>query len=253
LVTRATHVYDADGYRTRFEVAGLSPSTIGDLLDAGSGSSESVAQRAKVFGVVPAIVTNNDNPGDPDATPMGMVKVKFPSLAPDMESTWARIAQPLAGPATGFYLMPQVNDEVLVVFENGDFNRPYVVGSLWNGRDSLPTEAAGLDRMDRAKLHLLKTKEQSIFQIDDRFDSRSIELKTKEGHHIIIDAKNKKIELKTSGGHEIVIDDGGQKITMKTGQQSMEMASGGITLKGSVVNVEATGAVNIKGATVNLN
>jgi hypothetical protein len=92
-----------------------------------------------------------------------------------------------------------------------------------------------------------------MFLLDDRDASKSIELKTSEGHHIIIDAKNKKIELRTAGGHEIVIDDGGQKISMKTGQQSVEMASGGITIKGSVVNIEATGAVNIKGATVNLN
>jgi uncharacterized protein involved in type VI secretion and phage assembly len=253
-VTRATHSFtETEGYRTSFEVAGMAPSTIGQLLDTGAGSAESVAHRAQVFGVVPAIVTNNDNPGEGSAKPMGMVKVKFPTLSIDMESTWARIAQPLAGPETGFYLMPQVNDEVLVAFENGDFNRPYVVGSLWNGTDKLPPEAQNLDAADRAKLHLLKTKEKSIFLLDDRANTKSIELKTSEGHHIIIDAKNKKIELKTAGGHEIVIDDGGQKITMKTGQQSVEMASGGITLKGSVVNVEATGAVNIKGATVNLN
>jgi uncharacterized protein involved in type VI secretion and phage assembly len=253
-VTRATHTFNAtEGYTTAFEVAGLAPSTIGYLLDTGAGSAESVGRHAQVFGVVPAIVTNNDDSADNNPTQMGMVRVKFPTLTNDLESTWARIAQPLAGPETGFYIMPQVNDEVLVMFENGDFNRPYVVGSLWNGTDKLPSEAQGLPPEDRPKVHILKTKEKSFVLLDDRSNSKSIELKTSEGHHIIIDAKNKKIELKTSGGHEIVIDDGGQKITMKTGQQSMEMASGGITLKGSVVNVEATGAVNIKGATVNLN
>jgi Rhs element Vgr protein len=81
-------------------------------------------------GTVSALVTNNN---DPDR--LGRVKVRFPWL-PTEESGWARIAVSFVG--AGFVL-PEVDDEVLVAFENGDLEHPYVLGTLWNGVDRPPT------------------------------------------------------------------------------------------------------------------
>ena len=44
----------------------------------------------------------------------------------------------LAGNLRGFYFLPEVDDEVLVAFEQGDARFPYVVGALWNGKDAPP-------------------------------------------------------------------------------------------------------------------
>jgi type VI secretion system VgrG family protein len=81
-----------------------------------------------VAGTITAIVTNNN---DPDK--LFRVKVKFP--AGEFESDWARVAVPSLG---GAFSLPEIDDEVLVAFENGDPRRPYVLGSLYNGVDRPP-------------------------------------------------------------------------------------------------------------------
>ena len=67
----------------------------------------------------------------------GRVKVKFPWLADDAVSYWARLAAPGAGKDTGVIWVPQVNDEVLVAFEHGDMRPP--------GRPRRPVERQGHD------------------------------------------------------------------------------------------------------------
>jgi uncharacterized protein involved in type VI secretion and phage assembly len=84
-------------------------------------------------GVAVGIVADRD---DPDG--MGRVQLTFPWLDDGVQSTWAPIAAPMAGDGRGCFLMPEVGDEVLVAFEHGEFDHPYVVGFLWNGVDRPP-------------------------------------------------------------------------------------------------------------------
>src|ERR1700750_1699162 len=95
--------------------------------------STPVAAPTRLHGVVIGIVTNNQ---DPDG--MHRVKVRFPWLNLDDESHWARVATPMAGDKRGAYFLPEPDDEVLVAFEHGSLEHPYVIGSLWNGKDKAP-------------------------------------------------------------------------------------------------------------------
>ena len=81
-------------------------------------------------------MTNNDDPEK-----LCRVKVKFPTLTEDDESTWARLASPGCWPARGMQWVPEISDEVLVGFEMGDTNRPIVLGGLWNRSDPPPESA----------------------------------------------------------------------------------------------------------------
>ena len=69
---------------------------------------------------------------------MNRVKVTFPWLSEDEESHWARISCLMAGDKRGALFLPEVGDEVLVAFEQGSFQRPYVLGGLHNGVDHPP-------------------------------------------------------------------------------------------------------------------
>jgi Rhs element Vgr protein len=80
--------------------------------------------------LVLGVVTNNNDPES-----MGRVRVQFPALGADTESAWARVATVSAGKERGLLMLPVVGEEVLVGFEHGDTTRPYVLGSLFNGRD----------------------------------------------------------------------------------------------------------------------
>src|SRR5262249_48593564 len=141
-----------EGYRTTFWVNGRSPSGLLGLID-------SPPPRHMVAGVVPAIVTNLN---DPDS--LGRVKVKFPWLDDTQESDWARLVQPGARGRRGMFVAPEVNDEVLVAFEQGDINRPYVIGGLWNSQDKPPATAI---ENGKVKLRTIKTRAGHLIEFGE--------------------------------------------------------------------------------------
>ena len=214
-----------EGYVTRFSVSSRSPRSILETLRGPQPDK-------RHYGVCIGIVTNND---DPDG--MGRIKVKFPWLENSLESNWARIASPMAGNERGTFWLPEVNDEVLVAFEQGNVNRPYVLGSLWNGRDR-PPAAPG---------EVLSTSGQV----------QKLIWKSRSGHTIILDDSD-------SGAGISICDSSGNKVTIDSMQNNMNLSAAGdiaieakgkVTIKGSAgVDVQGSpGQVNVKGTTVNLN
>jgi hypothetical protein len=69
---------------------------------------------------------------------LSRVQVQLPWIDDLDLSPWARVATPMAGPLHGMYFIPNIGDEVLVAFEHGDINVPYIIGSLWNGLSPPP-------------------------------------------------------------------------------------------------------------------
>lgn len=95
---------------------------------------DDVEQEPKRFyGVVTATVIN---PLDPMT--LGRMQVELHFLDDLALSAWARVAVPMAGQFSGFYHLPKPGDEVLVAFEHGDVNSPYIIGSLWNATSPPP-------------------------------------------------------------------------------------------------------------------
>ena len=87
----------------------------------------------RMRGLAVGIVTNISDPES-----LGRVKVKFPWLDDTIESNWARVIGWYAGNSRGTMFVPEVNDEVMLAFDNGDPNHPYVVGAVWNGKHKVP-------------------------------------------------------------------------------------------------------------------
>lgn len=81
----------------------------------------------KFYGVTVGRVIN---PLDP--LTLGRLQVQLPFIDSLDLAPWARVAVPMAGQFAGFYCLPKLGDEVLVAFEHGDVNAPYIIGSLWN-------------------------------------------------------------------------------------------------------------------------
>lgn len=90
-------------------------------------------------GVVPvavvAIVTDNVDPDE-----LGRIQVKFPTLHEEPLSFWLRQASPNAGKERGLYALPEKEDEVLVIFLQGNQDVGVIIGQFWNGVDIPPKE-----------------------------------------------------------------------------------------------------------------
>ncbi len=215
-VTSATHIYNESGYETWFNISGRRPDTLLNLLTPEEGTGQG-------WGIAIGLVTNNKDPEG-----LGRVKVKFPWLSEHEESTWARLAMPMAGAGKGFYCLPEINDEVLVAFEHGDIDHPYVLGALWNGKDKPPQ------------------RNDQVVGRDGKVNRRM--LRSRSGHEIVLDD--------TSGQEKIIIRDktGRNQIVLDTGQNKLILdADGDIELKGRNISIEGTGNVDVKGRAINLN
>jgi phage protein D/phage baseplate assembly protein gpV len=238
LVTSVTHIFTPEGLKEIFKVSGSRMGLLSQQLNHQPPLDHWV-------GVVPALVTNTDDPKD-----IGRVKVKYPWMSNDVESDWARVVGAGAGKEAGLYIMPEVGDEVLVAFIHGDFNRPCVLGGLWSGPNKLPKEAAQAASGEKPLVRTWHSRTGHIIAVYDNADNK-IEIVTAGGQSITLDDKNKKITLKTSGVTVVSEDnklsiESTTEITIKAGSNLKLEASGNLDIK-------AGGQVTVKGAMINLN
>jgi uncharacterized protein involved in type VI secretion and phage assembly len=212
-----------------------------NFLDVLVGPQEALVSR--IQGVVVGVVTNNQ---DPDG--LGRVKVKFPWLSDADESNWARVAAPMAGKERGVYFLPEVDDEVLVAFEQGDLRFPYVLGALWNGKDSPPAK----NDDGKNNLRVIQSRSGHVIRLNDADGQEKIEILDKSGKNkIVFDTANNTITITAD-----------KDITLSAAQGTIKLEAQKIEIKssadakieaGSNLDVKASAQMTIKGATVNIN
>jgi phage protein D len=193
-VTETRHLYHERVYMTEFSVRGLRG---GDLIT--TLSSTSTQQPGETFLV--GIVTDNKDPKG-----WGRVKVKFPTLTEEHSSNWARMVSIGASNHRGFDCLPEINDEVLVAFEHGDIHRPYVIGSVWNGKDVPPTPVTDSVQNGKVRLRTFKTRVGHLIQLieEDKGSSKTgIRIETKNGHQIYLNDSDGSITLSSTNSLKI--------------------------------------------------
>ncbi|OIB59001.1 phage baseplate assembly protein V [Natrialba sp. SSL1] len=190
-----------------------------------------------IQGVVVGIVTDNEDPKD-----LGRVKLQFPWRDADDESYWARVATPMAGDEYGAYFLPEVDDEVLVAFENGDIHNPYVVGSLWNGKQQPPQQNDGDNDVRE-----IRSRSEHTIAFDDDEDG-SITIQTSGGHEIVVDdSKNTEtIAIRDdSGKNELTLDSSSGTVSI-TADDELELAAPTVRIDGSkTVDIDGGTSVEI--------
>jgi uncharacterized protein involved in type VI secretion and phage assembly len=190
------------------------------------------------LGAAAGIVTNNH---DPDG--LGRIKIRFPWLSDDNETDWVRIATLMAGGQRGSFFLPEVGDEVLVVFEHGDINRPVALGFLWNGVDNPPeSNSDGQNNIRKIKS---RSGHEIVFNDDDTARQEKIEIHTNGGHRIVLDdsAGQEKIE--------IIDKTGSNKMTIDSVQNSIQIESGlQLKIKANIVEIEGTTSLTLKSTAV---
>jgi phage protein D len=256
-VTQVVHAWNRDaGLSTHFTVGGKRDRGVWSLL------SETTSSRPEP-GLVIGLVTNNVDPRD-----MGRVRVKFPWLSDQVESDWARIAAPMAGNERGFLYIPEVDDEVLVGFEHGDVNRPYVLGALWNGVDKPPlaaNRAVGGD--GKVNKRVIKSRSGHTVTLDDTSGAEEITIVDKTGQNkIVFHSPDNSMQIKVQGdltieaqGRISINGTAGVEVTTQaqlslSGQAGAEVSSQAQTkVQGSLVNVNGDASVTVRGGVIQLN
>ncbi len=197
----------------------------------------------RFYGVVVGIVTNNQDPEN-----LHRVKVRFPWLDAENESHWARVASPMAGKGRGAYFLPEVDDEVLLAFEHGCAEFPYVVGSLWNGKDNAPeSNSDGLN-----KNRTLQSRSGHVIRLNDKGGSETVEVIDKTGNNkIIITSSNNSITIEAQADINITSKTGKLTITA-VGIEINSKANLKISADGSS-ELTANGILSAKGSMVKLN
>ena len=122
------------------------------------------------------VIAKVDDVNDPEKS--GRVRLNFPWLSDDYVSGWARTVQAGAGKDRGAMVVPEVGDEVLVVFEQGDFRRPYVLGGLHNGVDLPSSKGIPVDR------RRFRCREPAVVRLSERPSHRPPRRGRQDrGHH----------------------------------------------------------------------
>ena len=156
---------------------------------------------------------------DPDA--IGRIKVKIPSLG--IETLWVRYLWPHAGDNHGWITMPEIDDEVLVGWENGSPDLPIALGSVYSGTAGLPVTP---DNQNDVKVFL--TRGGNEIKLTDKDGEEEIKISTKDG-------KN-----------QIVLNSGGPSISIKSEGDVNFESTGDMSIKGKNVTIESDAKIDIK-------
>ncbi len=183
------------------------------------------------------------------------IKVKIPIFPAGTEKTWfATWVSMGGGKDRGWFSLPEVDDEVLVMFEHGDLGRPVIIGSMWNGKDKpIDNNSDGKDarRVIKSKKgHKITFEDDKgtmtfedgggvgVFSVDSKKNMVSFEAKKGD---VTLQCKDdlqilaKEIKIKASGNVDLV------------GKSS------GVDASAKKINIEASGIVKIQGSRVDLN
>ncbi|SEC79139.1 Uncharacterized conserved protein, implicated in type VI secretion and phage assembly [Amycolatopsis tolypomycina] len=271
-LTSTRHLFNADvGYTTEFTVSGRQERSLYGLVAGG-------AKNASWPGVVPAVVSDLKDPAK-----LGRVKLTFPWLDKDFASTWARTVQPGAGKDRGAVVLPEVGDEVLVGFEHGDFEAPYVLGGLYNNKDAAPSKftkpVVDANSGEVAVRGFVSRKGHKLeFAEDDGIilssgDAKFV-VKIDQKNQVIEVTSGKSVTVKAQNGVSIDAGTGplelkGQKVSVKSQTDASIEASAqlklsgtaGAKLEGATVSVAgqgqteltASGVVTVRGSVVKIN
>jgi Type VI secretion system/phage-baseplate injector OB domain len=196
--------------------------------------------KKKFYGVCTGRVINILDP-----LMLGRVQVQLPFIDSLDLSPWARIASPMAGPLHGFYMIPNPGEDVLVAFEQGDVNAPYVLGSLWSAMNPPPLPSPV------PQIRLIKTLAGNQIMITEIPPSIMIQVET-TGQTILISPAGIQI---LSGVNVINLGPptGPPMVQVTAGSNVINMTPDGVTITSAAnLNLTASGVLNLVGSVVNI-
>ncbi|MFF2147847.1 VgrG-related protein [Kitasatospora sp. NPDC058190] len=241
------------GYRTTVVVSAAPDRSLAGLVTGGNAPPRG----PRMPGLAVAVVTDVREPGEGQR---GWVKLKFPWLDDSYVSDWVRTVQ-WGGHGGGGVVSPEVNDEVLVGFEQGDLDSPYVLGGLYNGVDrpsphDVPLVDAAAGKVNRRSV--VSRSGHRLELLDVPGGKSGVRLASGDGKlEVSLDQQNGEIVLTVHGavgaaGSTVRLSSTG--ITLDAGTGEVNVRGGSVTVRGTTaVTVDGGAEAVLKGAFVRIN
>ena len=225
----------------------------------------------RIWGVMVGIVAKNYDPNSSAAGGAnsgtdamdGRVCVTIPTRDKGAdELRWARVAMPSGGSKWGHYFLPEVGDQVLLAFEGGNIEKPYVIGCIQKASDKFLKGA--VDKDNQFKKIMTRHGSHITFEDnkeDDQGGNDKITIETAQKLlQIKMDNENEKIrigdkaredyiEMYTKEGSGTLTIQIKSKITIKVGDKvtmTLNGESGAVSIKADSISLEGSNKVLAK-------
>lgn len=234
----------------------------------------------RIWGVMVGIVAKNFDPNstasggaNSGADAMdGRVCVTIPTRDTNAnELKWARVAMPSSGSKWGHYFLPEVGDQVLLAFEGGNIEKPYVIGCIPKTADKFLKDSVDKDNQFKRivtrhgtsiifednstdenglkdkltletagkKLQILMDNENEKIRIGDKAKEDFIEMYTKEGSGTLTVQIKSKIDIKVGDKITVTLNGESGAVSVKADSIRLEASNGVTTKSDSAVKMEA--------------
>ncbi len=204
-------------------------------------------QQQRYYGKYRAFVSNNRDPET-----RGRLKLKIPTVLGDQETGWALPCLPFGGLANqGLFMIPEMDAQVWVEFEEGNLDHPIWVGVFWQQSSDTPEEAA----LEEPTTRIIRTPSGHVLQFDDLSGEEqfrlahpagtemtidpqgTVELEDAAGAKLTLNAESNKVILEDSNGNKITMDSSGTLVEDSNGNK-IEMAASGITVQATQIEIK---------------
>jgi len=223
------------------------------------GLDESIEElQKKYYGVCTGKVLSQDDP-----LTLGRIQVQLPFIDSLDMQPWARVATPMAGMLSGHYFVPSVGDEVLVAFEQGDTQVPYVIGSLWNAFSPPPLQSPMAD------IRAIRTLTGNQIVITEKPSSITLQTAptpssalpappSPTGPHQTVMMSSAGVRIMTPTMVQIsvgttIVTVSPETVSVVVGGTTLTLSKSVASIHAPAISIVADGTVDIKGATIRLN
>jgi phage protein D/phage baseplate assembly protein gpV len=240
-VTATRHVWDMhNNYSTWVWVTGRQIRTLYGLASGGA------QQEPRIMGVVNALVTDNR-----DETQQGRVKLTFPWFDDDYTTDWVRTVQ-FGGNKGGGVISPEIGDEVLVAFDRGSMDHPYVIGGLYSNVDKPSPHDTVLETGGELNRKSLVTRSGHRLELLEDQPAQKTGVRLRSGNEkLTVFLNEAKSMITISGNGEIDIS--GEDTVTISSHSRLELRAPRVSVIGNEVNVigntSIEGDVAINGVT----
>ncbi|SDH48033.1 Uncharacterized conserved protein, implicated in type VI secretion and phage assembly [Lentzea fradiae] len=228
-VTAARHVLEPEtGYYTTLTVSSSFDRSLTGLAIGGNAPPRS----PRMPGLATGIVTDIKETGGQ----RGWVRLKFPWLDDKYVTDWVRTVQ-WGGAGGGGVFSPEVNDEVLVGFEQGSLDRPYVIGGLYNGVDQPSAHDLPLVDGRRGKVNRrsLVSRTGNRVELLDGTAQSGVRLASGDKRlEVVLDEKRDKIDLVVRGPRGAGVLG---SVSLTSTGITIDAGRGVLTLKGALIKL----------------